>query len=61
VKPEKFDCEKTERSGITDRSHKAKVTSRAGHTRRGEEFSEGGTNFTSIACTRTMVMHTIRP
>ena len=28
VKPEKFDCEKTELSGITDRSHSATVTSR---------------------------------
>jgi len=28
VKPEKFDCEKTELSGITDRSHKATVISR---------------------------------
>jgi len=28
VKPEKFDCGKTELSGITDRSHKATVTSR---------------------------------
>ena len=28
VKPEKFDCEKTELSGITDRSHKATVTRR---------------------------------
>jgi len=28
VKHEKFDCEKTELSGITDRSHKAAVTSR---------------------------------
>jgi len=27
-KTEKFDCEKTELSGITDRSHKATVTSR---------------------------------
>jgi len=29
VKPEKIDCEKTELSGITDRSHKATVTSRS--------------------------------
>jgi len=28
VQPEKIDCEKTEMSGITDRSHKATVTSR---------------------------------
>ena len=45
VKPEKFDCEKTELSGITDRSHKATVTSRSvtslGH-QGVEEFSEGG-------------------
>jgi len=27
-KPEKFDCEKTEMSGITDRRHKATVASR---------------------------------
>jgi len=27
----------------------------------GEEFSEGGPNFTSIACTKTIVMHTICP
>jgi len=44
VKPEKFDCEKTELSGITDRSHKATVTSRPvtslGH-QRFKEFSEG--------------------
>jgi len=28
LKPEKFDCEKTQLSGITDRSHKPTVTSR---------------------------------
>jgi len=28
VKPENFDCEKTELSGITDRIYKATVTSR---------------------------------
>jgi len=28
VKPEKFDCDWTEMSGVTDRSHKATVTSR---------------------------------
>jgi len=51
-------------SGITDRSHKATVTNRPvtslGH-QRCEEFSEGGPNFTSIACTKTMVMHAICP
>jgi len=26
-----------------------------------EEFSEGGPNFTLIACAKTMVMHTICP
>jgi len=64
VNPEKFDCEKTELSGITDRSHKATVTSRPltslGH-QRGEEFSEGGLNFTSIACTKTMTLHAMCP
>ena len=64
VKPENFECEKTELSGITDRSHKATATSRPvtcfGH-QKGDEFSEGGSNFTSIACTKTMVMHTICP
>jgi len=30
VKPEKFDCEKTEPNGITDRSHKTTVTRRLG-------------------------------
>jgi len=43
VKPEKFECEKTELSGVTDRSHKATTTSRPvtslGH-QRGDEFSE---------------------
>jgi len=28
VKPEKCDCDKTELSGITDRSHKSTVTRR---------------------------------
>jgi len=28
---------------------------------KGEEFSEGGTNFTSKACKRTLVVHTICP
>ena len=63
-KPEKFDCEKTGLSGITDRSHKATVTSRPvtslGH-QGGEEISEGGRNFTSTAGTKTMVMHTACP
>jgi len=30
LKPEKFDCEKTELSGITDRSHKTTVSRRLG-------------------------------
>jgi len=64
VKPEKFDCEKTVLSGITDRSHKATVTSRPvtslGH-QGGEEFSVRGPNFTSISCAKTMIMHTICP
>jgi len=64
VKPVKLECEKTELSGITDRSHKAWVISRPitsfGH-QGGEECSEGGLNFTSIACTKTVVMHTICP
>jgi len=55
---------KRQLSGITDRSYKATVTSRPvtnlGH-QRGEEFSEGVQNFTSIACTKTMVKHTICP
>jgi len=65
VKPEGFDCEKTELSDITVRSHKESVTSRPitsfGHRGEDEEFSERGPNFTSIACTKTMVMHTICP
>jgi len=64
VKPEKIECEKTELSGITDRSHKATTTSRPvaslGH-QRGDEFSERGPNYTSIAYTKTMVMHTLCP
>jgi len=62
----KFFIFKTELSGITGRSHKATVTSRPVNSlehQGGEEFSEGGPHFKSIACTKTMVMvmHTICP